>query len=374
MIFIILIIISISYAILIITLSVGFDRVPVFLNKKTPTNINFSIIIPFRNEGVNISTLANSLIQLNYPKENFEVLWVNDGSTDNSVPLLTEFIIKNRHWKLLDNHRKSGSAKKDAIETAIKQTKFDWIVTTDADCIVPVNWLDTFNCFIETNKENIKMIAAPVAYKTNNSFLQQFQSLDFLSLIGTTIGAFGVGKPFMCNGANLCYSKQTFFDVSGFEGNNTIASGDDVFLLEKIVDKYPKQIRYLKSTNALVLTKPEGTYKKLINQRVRWASKTSATKSVFGKLVGVIVFLMNIISLWLLVFGLWFINYSLFLSVFLFVKLFIDYILINKTHQFVHQKLALRTYFIAGFLYPFFVTYVVVKSFTSKVVWKDRKV
>jgi cellulose synthase/poly-beta-1,6-N-acetylglucosamine synthase-like glycosyltransferase len=293
-------------------------------------------------------------------------------------------LINNTQWKLIDNQRKSKSPKKDAIKTAIKIAQFEWIITTDADCIVPKKWLKCYNDFImlfidKSIKTN--MIVAPVAYKTNGSFLQNFQNIDFLSLIGSTIGGFGINKPFLCNGANLCYKKETFFAVNGFDGNDNIASGDDIFLLDKITNKYPNTVHYLKSKDALVLTKPETTFKGLLSQRVRWASKTAATKNWFGKLVGGLVLLMNLF----LVFGFGFWVLGCFTEVhsslqrftevlvFMFlIKFNLDFLLIQKTYKFVGINNGLKSYILSSVLYPFFVVLVVLLSFFKKYEWKGR--
>jgi len=349
--------------------------VPLFESDTNATSQQFSILIPFRDESSNIPTLAKSLQKLNYPIEQFEVIWINDGSTDNSVPILTEFIIKNSNWKLMDNQRKSNSPKKDAINVAISKAQYNWIITTDADCEVPKKWLQSFCGFImlhHAKQQNIAMIAAPVAYKTENNFLQNFQNMDFLSLIGSTIGAFGIGNPFMCNGANSCYKKEAFYEVNGFDGNDTIASGDDVFLLEKMLKKDPKSVYFLKSVDALVFTKPETTFKGLLNQRIRWASKTSATNTIFGKGVGVIVFLINLVLVLGFVFSVFQPEYlNSFLLLFL-LKFTIDFILILKTYRFVGLNNGIKSYIFSSVLYPFFVVYVVFLSFFKKVVWKGR--
>ena len=369
----ILIYILIAYIALIFTFNLGFDKISEFiLNKKNSisNNRNFTIIIPFRNEAQNISALAKSLQKIEYPLTNFEIIFVNDGSTDHSVPLLTEFIVQHTHWKIIDNIRTSHSPKKDAITLAIQQAKYNWIITTDADCEVPTTWLQTFSNFIDTNP-TIKMIAAPVKYKTNKRFLDQFQQMDFLSLIGTTIGSFGINKPFMCNGANLCYDKATFLKVNGFQGNNHLASGDDVFLLEKIKRIFPNQIKYLKSKQVIVITKPVNTVQNLIKQRIRWTSKTAATTNNFSKFIGVLVFLANLSFLFFPFFLLLTANKTL---VFLFLilgKLAIDYLLIKKIHQFMDEKLDFISFIKSSLIYPFFVVYVVVKSVFTKVEWKN---
>jgi cellulose synthase/poly-beta-1,6-N-acetylglucosamine synthase-like glycosyltransferase len=119
-----------------------------------------------------------------------------------------------------------NSYKKRAIELAIAQSKYDWIVTTDADCIVLQSWLHLFDAYIQ-KKERV-FIAAPVMFHCDNSFLSTFQCLDFLSLQGITAASVYAGAHSMCNGANLAYKKTAFYEVDGFKNADHIASGDDM--------------------------------------------------------------------------------------------------------------------------------------------------
>ena len=237
----IFIIITIIYLCFMGSFIVGFHKIPEFKYQNSEEKTAFSILIPFRNEAKNLEKLIDSIIELNYPKELFEVIFIDDASEDDSIE-----IIKNRfsanpnstiNFKIISNERKTKSPKKDAISLAIYKAKYDWMVTTDADCQLPTFWLDSFNDFIQKN--NTQFIAAPVKYNHDNTFLYRFQILDMLSLQGATIGGFGLKKPFLCNGANLAYRKDTFIEVNGFNGNGNIASGDDIFLLEKITKLYP---------------------------------------------------------------------------------------------------------------------------------------
>lgn len=388
-----IVIISALYYFLIIYLIIGFDKVTLFTITEVSLNQEFSIVIPFRNEAKNMIHLINSLSQINYDKTRFEILFIDDDSTDDSVKLLNPYLLKNKHWKLINNQRISNSPKKDAINTAIQYAKYDWIVTTDADCEVKENWLRTFAEYITQkidlkNKKEPCFIAGPVAYKTNKSLLQNFQNIDFLSLIGSTIGAFGNKHPFLCNGANLCYKKEAFLAVNGFTGNDNIASGDDVFLMEKMLHKYPNLVFYLKSEDAIVTTKPTTTFNDLLTQRIRWASKTSATKNWFGKFVGMLVFLMNLIvicSLSIVIFKCVFFESNEFTSVFSLrlsminlcliifgLKFIVDFILIQKTYKFIGLKNGLTYYPLSSILYPFFVVFVVILSFFKNYEWKGR--
>ena len=369
---IISILISLAYSVLILSFVKGFHNVKLFNSDISTTKSDFSIVIPFRNEALNLPELLQSISQIQYPKNKFEIILINDDSNDNFQNIIKDFKLKNKDViiHLINNKRKSNSPKKDAIELAIQKSQYEWIITTDADCIVPENWLNSFDHFIQ--KESPKMIVAPVSYETNNSFLEDFQNLDFLSLQGCTIGAFGINKPFLCNGANLCYNKNAFIEVSGFTGNENIASGDDIFLLEKMVNKYPNQTKYLKSTDAIVKTKPEKNISDLINQRLRWAAKTASYNNTFGKLVGFLVFLMNI---WMLI--LLFlatsknISWQHFGFIYL-IKFNIDFVLIYITATFYHQEKSLKKYLISSFLHPFFIVFVVLFSLKKAYNWKGR--
>jgi len=302
----------------------------------------------------------------------FEVLLVNDDSKDNFNPIIEEFTNRNPslNFQLLKNIRKTNSPKKDAINTAINLSNFEWIVTTDADCVVPVNWLKLFNQFIED--ENPVFISAPVKFSLQNSMLFHFQNLNFSSLMGSTLGGFGIDNPFMCNGANLCYHKETFFELKGFEGNANIASGDDIFLMEKMFKIYPKKVKFLKSEEAIVETNTENTWKLFINQQIRWASKSASYKSLFAKFVGIVVFSESLMVLVLGIFTLLFPQFWLTFIIVFTLKIIVDFILIAQTSFFLKSTKSLKHYLIVSLLYPFFIVITGSLSLFKNYEWKGR--
>ncbi len=369
MIFVSVIIIGI-YTVLILDLFIGFKKVPEFAVEKKQPEIKFSIIIPFRNEAENLPGLLKSIELLNYPREMFEVLFVNDDSSDVFKEIITLYQQK-LNILLIDNIRKSTSPKKDAIETAVKKAKYDYILTTDADCIVPEQWLFNYNAFITI--ERPEMTVGPVAYKTDRSFLQQFQSLEFLSLQGSTIGAFGIKKPFMCNGANLCYRKRAFLSVDGYAGNESIAGGDDIFLMEKMLKNFPGEIKYLKSKEAVVYTRPQPDFKSLKDQRIRWAAKTGSYTNAFGKIVGMLVFITNLYLILLFLLAAFHqVSWQHFGVAFL-IKYNVDFALLFRSANFFDQQKILSKYLISSVLYPPFVVCIAVLSFFKTFNWKGRE-
>jgi cellulose synthase/poly-beta-1,6-N-acetylglucosamine synthase-like glycosyltransferase len=363
--------ITFLYIILIGSFIYGIDKVEAFQFEESSNKIKFSVIIPFRNEAENLPELLESILKLKYPISNFELIFVNDESEDASVKIIRNSLDKTEmNFIVIQNKRISKSPKKDAISTAIDLAKNEWILTTDADCTLPDLWLESFNGFI--NNRNCNMIVGPVAYYKIQTFLDRFQAFDFLSLIGATIGGFGLKNPFLSNGANLAYKKDFFKTLNGFEGNTDIASGDDVFLLQKAIEKNRDSVLFLKAREAIVLTKPQPDFASLKLQRIRWASKTTHYKNTFGKLAGLLVLLMNATLISSLLFTL---IGSLKFPVFIIIltsKLLIDFMLLFKTASFFNQKKLFESYLFCAFLYPFFSVYIASISLFSKYKWKGR--
>ena len=343
----------------------GFNRMKRFSKKEFTPKTSFTIVVPFRNEKDNLPNLLHSISLLNYPKDLVEIILVDDDSYDG-------WKMEDGRWKfeirLIKNERKSNSPKKDAIETAIEIAKNDWIITTDADCLVQKDWLTIYDQYIQENE--VEMVASGVCYVPKSGFLSAFQNLDFLSLQGATIGSFGINQPFMCNGANFAYSKSFFKELNGFQGNETIASGDDVFLLQKAVSVAPKKVGFLLAKESIVATNPVATWSDLFQQRVRWASKSTGYSSVYGKLLALVVFGGNLA--WIVSFLLWLVgllDQNIFM-LFVALKFLIDFILIYKTANFFESKL--QYVLASSLLYPFFSVSVAVYSLFGKYSWKGR--
>lgn len=374
---IILALILLVYVVTIGHLIYGFNKItpypPLTANHQPSTF--FAIVVPFRNESENLPQLLESFKKLNYPKDLFEIILIDDDSEDDSVKQVYNWRMENGEFQttLLENLRISNSPKKDAISRAIPIIKNEWVITTDADCIVHNNWLQVLDHYIQNHK--VEMIVGPVTYRCKRSFLHHFQQLDLTSLQGATIGSFGLGLGFMCNGSNFCYTKSLFWELNGFAGNSKMASGDDVFLLQKAMlsQKYgPEKVHYLKSEENIVTTQPAKNWKLLFHQRLRWASKTTSYQSMFGKDLAVIVFAGNlamVMGCLLSVLGL--LPWQNLLALFL-IKSIFDYTLLNKTNRFLTKK-RMRFLVISSIFYPFFCVGVAVFSLFGKYEWKGRK-
>ncbi|WP_290840222.1 glycosyltransferase [Flavobacterium sp.] len=355
----------------IVALVRAFPKVKSFEPTNSQPTTTFSIIIPFRTEEKNLHALLDSISKIEYPHELFELIFVDDASEDFSTNVINKWRMANGLFQttLLENIRLTGSPKKDAISRAVPIVKSDWIITTDADCILPSTWLRTLNDYILQN--NAEMIAGPVAYSGKKTVLHHFQRLDFLSLQGTTIGSFGMRKPFMCNGANFAYKKSFFYDIGAFNGNENMASGDDVFLLQKAVKQFPEKVHYLKSRSAIVTTQPVKSWFELLNQRVRWASKATAYDNLFADDLAIVVFLANLfLVISVILTATTFLDWKLPLGLFV-LKLIPDWLLISKSNSFFGKGRFVFPVF-AALVYPFFTVAVVGFALIGKYRWKGR--
>lgn len=295
-----------AYGLLILLYRRWFLMLEPFKPNKTKDAITrFSIVIPARDEQDNIGACLKSILANHYPSHLFEIIVVNDHSTDGTAAVVKAMQEDHPQLKLINlaDHLGAGlnAYKKKAIELAISQTTGDWIITTDADCIVKENWLALFDAYIQ--ETGVVFVAAPVQFQHTGSFISIFQLLDFMSLQGITAAAVGAGAHSMCNGANLAYQKKAFYEVGKFAGIDQIASGDDMLLMQKMRNAFPGKLGFLYHQGAIVSTLPMPNWKQFINQRIRWASKAThyQDKSIFWVLL--LVYLVNLSLILLFILG-----------------------------------------------------------------------
>ncbi|WP_051201319.1 glycosyltransferase [Christiangramia portivictoriae] len=334
----------------------------------------FSIIIPFRNEQFHLPALFDSLEHLKYPRNKFEILMINDSSEDESEKLVQEFgeMHPELSIDLLQNQRASISAKKDAIKVGIEHSRFEYIVTTDADCKVPEFWLQGFDTYIKT--DNSDLIAAPVILDEVHPeapLYRKFDLIDLMSLQATTIGAFGLGRPFICNAANLCFNKNSFQEIGGYKQSSNYAGGDDVFLLQQFKEN-ERKIDFIRSTSMIVTTAAQKDLGSFIQQRLRWAAKSAGYKNHFARFVALTVFLMNAAIIIGLVLCLFNPSYLQWLMIAFLVKFNLDFMLIYQAAVFFNRKASMRSYAWSSIAYPFFASGIALTSLFVGFKWKGR--
>jgi cellulose synthase/poly-beta-1,6-N-acetylglucosamine synthase-like glycosyltransferase len=240
-----------------------------------------SVIVPFRNEKVQLPVLMAMLQGQRYDGPKPEILFVNDHSTDGFEEL---------DWPgdiLLINLAEGFTGKKTALTAGIEAARGKWIVTTDADVVVDPNWL--YGLLQQADDSLALMICGRVDVKSDGSFLQDFQQMETRILQGCGIAAMEAGFPFLNTGASLAFRKDAWQAVKGYSKHQHIASGDDVFLLFDFHQKFPGRIQYAGHSAAVVSTKSANSFRTMLVQRIRWVSKMKYYRSIPVLIVAIIV-------------------------------------------------------------------------------------
>ena len=198
--------------------------------------------------------------------------------------------------------------------------------------------------------------------------------MDFLTLQGITAASVGAGFHSMCNGANLCYSKEAFYKVNGFKDVDHIASGDDMLLMHKLYSMFSTQVHYCKSAESIVLTNPVETVAAFFRQRIRWASKADQynDKRIFWVLL--LVYLLNVFLLVLFIGGIFNSSLWILLAGSLLFKTIVELIFLMPVASFFQKEKLLLWFPLAQ---PFHIIYTVIAGWLGKFgsyEWKGRKV
>jgi glycosyltransferase involved in cell wall biosynthesis len=331
-------------------------------------------VLPARNEAAHISACLQSIFDNNFPKALLEILVLDDHSEDATAELVRQVAAASegtlRLLQLASCAAPGFSGKKKAIEWAVSEATGALIVCTDADCIVPPDWLGLLVSLYETKRPGA--IAGPVLIHREQRMLQRFQALDMAGMMGITAAGLRLNWHTMGNGANLCYPKATFQAVGGFGGSHHLASGDDFFLLQKIARRAP--VFFLKNKRAAVRTEAPPRLSGFLQQRLRWGTKNAylpdwGAKAALGLVLlccssiamTAVLVLCQLIPLWLLLAQLGF-------------KALADFILLREVCIFFGRRGLLRWFWPSFCIHT---GYIVVTGFASLILsrytWKGRR-
>ncbi|MFN8321959.1 MAG: glycosyltransferase [Chitinophagales bacterium] len=369
---------SAIYFLMVMYFFVGWLRLKktIAVNDAVKLNPPFvSIIVPVRNESINIKSCLESIFQQDYPKHLFEVIVVDDYSTDPTIRFARE--VNEKNLQVLDLQNYLGNPgnyfpnKKKAIALGIKNAQGDLIITTDGDCQVGPHWLESMVKAYAQN--NFKLLTGPVMMKPAYNPIEVFQQLDIMNMVGITGATIRNNFPTMCNGANLMYAKETFLAVEGFKGNHEVPTGDDIFLMQKINERYPDSIGFVKNYEACVFTRPESTFSGFVSQRVRWVSKSSRFSNFKVAFVLYFAYFFNLLIIINGMFALQMQDMSwLPVALAIATKFFADLIFNIPVVFFFRKWYMLLLLPVTEIFHIVYVVIIGVLSLTGKYRWKDR--
>ena len=363
---------TILYAVVVAAFIRGWHKLPAFTASAKKGNTKVTVIVAARNEAALIARTLDDLVAQHYDKQLTEIIFIDDHSTDHTADIILRYEHLGVRLIKLNEDRALNSYKKKAIQTAIGQAGGQLIITTDADCRMGVNWLSTIVNFYE--EKGYKMISSPVAYFEERSFFERAQSLEFLYLIGLGASTIGNSKPSTCNGANLAYEKAAFYEVGGFKGIDDLASGDDELLLHKMAAQYQDGIGFLKQEDAVVYTHAKPTLKEFIQQRKRWASKSTRYKNKSIIVLGVCIWLFNLSILLNLSIGVFSSFYLKLALAQLLTKIAVEFLFLFGVTGFAKRRKLLLMLPVLNLLHILYIVYIGIAGNSGKYNWKDRMV
>lgn len=237
-----------------------------------------SVIIPARNEEANIVRCLQSLVRQSYPADKITVIVVDDHSTDRTAAVVRSFSETSRIPILVvpvTSHREITSPKLRALAHGLQHTPASIIITTDADCIAPAEWIASMAAAFD---DRVGVVTGLTVYEKKKDVPALFwgiQFLDFLSFSAIAAGAVGRGKTLIANGSNMAFRRSAFDESGGLDRIMHINSGDDSLLAQTITAQGRWQARFAVEPDATMITQPASSIKEFFHQRLRWVGQTA---------------------------------------------------------------------------------------------------
>ncbi len=242
-------------------------------------NVPVSVLICAKNEHENLKKFLPLYVAQEY--SNFELIVIDDASSDDSIELLEEYERNYNFFKLVKvkNNEAFWGNKKYALTLGIKAAQHEYLLFTDADCYPSSKqWISQMtSSFID--KKTI--VLGYGAYTKSKSFLNKL--IRFETLL-TAIQYFSwakLGLAYMGVGRNLSYKKSEFFKVNGFIDHMKLYSGDDDLFVNRAQNKTNVAIQT--DPNSFTYSNPKTKFSEWILQKRRHIT-TSRYYRFFDKL------------------------------------------------------------------------------------------
>lgn len=298
--------------------------------------IPISVVICAKNEATNLEINLPFIANQNYPK--FEIVLVNDASTDNTLKIMEAFQLKYSSPKLSiqiqSNQNKEAKGKKSALSLGINTASNNYLVLTDADCKpASSNWITKITSHINGKKE---VVLGYGAYqKIENSFLNKLIRFETLLTAIQYFSYAKIGRAYMGVGRNIAYKKDVYTKNKGFQKHMHIVSGDDDLFINEVSNKQNTTICF--SKNSFTISKPETNFKKWINQKKRHITTANHYK-VFHKSLLSIFFISQFLFWLLAIFLLILQIYPTITIALILFRFIIWYLIISKSAKLLREK------------------------------------
>ncbi len=330
-----------------------------------------SVVVPFRNESNTILDNLRSLEQQTLDQDSYEIIYVDDQSTDDSFSKINSSIAASNIFVYSLSVEHQVANKKYAIEYGTTKAKGEVILLTDADCTHEPEWIESM---LSSFDKNTALVSGPVKYQNCKTVFQKLQQIEFAGLILTGAGLIGTGDPIICSSANLAFRKEVFTEVGGYNDLRNLSSGDDDLLLQKISNETDYKIKFNISKEAIVSTFPNSNISSFKNQRKRWASKGLfyQKKTLIIRLIFVFLFYLGLVIqpiLGLMLDKIFFLTFALCIV----SKPLVEYFILRRGKGILFDQIPLYLFLMAEFFHIPYILYSSLAGAFGNFEWKNRK-
>lgn len=322
-----------------------------------------SVVIAARNEEENLAACLSSVLQQTYPEQQYEVILMNDNSTDSTEKIARQFEREYRNLSVrlvLEDRKLRGKA--NALAQGIDAARGEIILITDADCVVPATWVEET---VKRYSPSVGVMGGMTLQEARNHF-EGMQALDWAYLLGVAAATAALGLPLTSIGNNFSFRKKAYDDVGGYR-NIPFSVTEDYMLFQAIVATKQWEYRYPLDPALLVISKPCKTIGEIIRQKHRWG-----TGGRDMKLSGLLIMAIGFFLHGSLLIGLALGHVTAVLTSLL-VKSVLDYAFLHTILSRVRRTDLLKDFY---FFQLYYILYVVALPFVvflgGKVVWKGR--
>lgn len=337
-----------TYSLVLFLFSTGVHKCAISYTQGNELPGKVSIIVPFHREMENLADLVGDLLDQSYPRSFYEVLLVDDHSEQGFSEKIQSLLSGTSGFHCL-SMPKGSSGKKASLNFGIQAAKYDRLIQVDADCRVGKHFIASHMAFLEEHPADL-VAGLVLCSPGKGGFLEAYERLDLMALAGTGAASFALGRPMMCSGANLSYSRKLYMETRRFDPVELSESGDDMFLMIG-ARKLNKKLAFTTGVGATVKTLPVKSFRQILRQRIRWGAKSYhygmadiQGLALLVSLANLAIFLTPVwcilyIELWPWLLGGWL------------LKSLADFALLTRISQISHQREVLRWFLPVSLVY-----------------------
>lgn len=327
-----------------------------YCKKKPPV----SVIICAKNEADNLEKFLPSVLEQDYPE--FEVIVVNDGSTDESSDLLEKLQKRypNLYHTFLPMDAKYMSRKKMCLTVGIKAARFEHLLLIDADC-QPASkyWIANM---VQNFNDKTDIVLGYGAHAFKNGFVNSMICYDIMFIAMQYMGFAIKGKPYMGVGRNLAYKKSLFFKNKGFASHLNLVSGDDDLFIQEVANRHNTSVEF--SERSISLSNREMSFRDFRLQKERHLSTSSKYTSASKTRIGCEVLTRGLFYTTFIALLILFLSFQHFIFAGITAGLFllrfiIQAIVINKTCKYLQEKMYILSIPLFDIFLPLLTLYII---------------